>query len=141
MNFVYWGIGLAGVGGVIYIYGKRKLEEYIVKRVLKELDNQIENEDMFKPMHKNSAVIKLVSGGKKHSIYVPYNSRKSTTMLRRRVYLLKGETDNPEKIDISQKPGIPYLICARDLGGFSILVENLDGEVVKTYNEDEIPSF
>ena len=65
MNWVYWGIGLASVTGVIYIYGKKKLEEYIVKRVLKELDNQMEAEDMFKPVHKNSAVIKLVSDGKK----------------------------------------------------------------------------
>ena len=57
-------------------------------------------------------------------------------MLRKKVYLIKGE----EKIELTQKPGIPYLICASDLGGSSIIVEDLDGNVTNTFGENEIPN-
>ena len=123
-----------------YYYGKRRLEEYIVQRVMEDLDRRMkleEEEQLFKPIHSNSAQIKVKHAGKSHAIYVPYNRRKSTSMLRKRVYLIK----EGEKIDISQKPGIPYLVCAKDLGGERIIVENLDGDVVKTYKEDEIPNL
>ena len=123
-----------------YKYGKRRLEEYIVQRVMEDLDRRMkieEEEQLFKPIHSNSAQIKVKHGGKTHSVYVPYNRKKSTSMLRKRVYLIK----DGEKLNISQKPGIPYLICADDLGGESIIIENLDGDIVRTYKKDEVPNF
>lgn len=137
----YWIASLISIPIIYqtYRYGKRKLEEYIVRRVMEDLDRRMKREDeeeMFKPIHSNSAQIKVTHGGKSHKIYLPYNRRKSTSMLRKRVYLIK----NGEKLDISQKPGIPYLICAEDLGGESIVIENLDGDVVHTYSKDEVPN-
>ena len=121
-----------------YYYGKKELYRYVMKKVNEELDNRMENEEeLFKPMHKNSALIKVTHAGKSHSIYVPYDRRKSTTMLTKKVYLIKNE----EKIDISQKPGIPYLVSASQLGGTSIIIEDLYGEIVKTYSENEVPIF
>lgn len=122
-----------------YYYSKRKIEEYILKRVLNELNirmKQEEDNEHFKPIHSNSAVIKVNSGGKSHSVYVPYNRKKSTAMLKNRVYLIKGD----EKINISQKPGIPYIVCAEDLGGEFIIIENLDGDVIYKYEKNEIPN-
>ena len=135
--------GLSLVGCLIlykgYYYGRSKIEEYVVKRVMEELDKRMkeeEEQEHFKPVHLNSAVIKVNSGGKSHSVYVPYDRKKSTPMLRKKVYLIKGE----EKIDISQKPGIPYIVSAQDLGGESIIVENLDGQVVFKFEKDQIPN-
>lgn len=142
MNYLPWGILVVSVAAIYkgYYYGKRKLEGYIVKRVMDDLDRRMkqeEEEELFKPIHSNSAQIKVKTGGKTHSIYVPYNRRKSTSMLRKRVYLIKDS----EKVDISQKPGIPYLVCAGDLGGESIIIENLDGDIVREYSEEQIPNF
>lgn len=130
----YLGVGVVSIG-LVYSYGKRKVTEYIMGQVLNELNARMEGEEQFRPVHSNSAVIKVTSGGKTHSIYVPCDKKKSTLMLRRKVYLIK----DGEKIDISQKPGVPYLVCAKDLGGEKIIVENLEGEVTQQFTEDQIP--
>ena len=143
MNY-FWIIG--SITGLIcvykgYHYGKYKLYEYVVQKVNEKLDEKLkqeESEELFKPLHKNSsAVIKVKHGGKTNSIYVPYDRRKSTYMLGKKVFLIKDE----EKIDISQKPGIPYLICASELGGENIIVEDLSGNFIKSYLKDEIPRY
>jgi len=140
-NILYVSIS-AGILGLIgyygYDYGKNKFYKYVMGKVNEELDRRMEKEEeLFKPVHKNSAVIMVNQAGKTHSVYVPYDRRKSTSMLRKKVFLIKED----EKIDISQKPGVPYLITAKQLGGSEIIVENLEGEVVKRYSEDEVPNY
>ena len=142
-NWVYY--GFAGIGGIVGVYYgyytvKNIFVGYVMTKVNEELNKRMEKEEeesSFKPMHTNSAILKINHGGKSHSVYVPYNRKKSVAMMRKRVFLIKGE----EKIEITQKPGIPYIICAKDLGGESIVIEDLEGNIVKDYKEDEIPSF
>lgn len=122
-----------------YNYAKKYLQEYILKRVMEELDRRLkeeEDQEHFKPIHKNSVVVKVKHAGNTHPVFLPYNRRKSTAMLRKKVFLIKED----QKIDISQKPGIPYLVSAEDLGGEKIIVENLDGEIVHSYSGKEIPN-
>ena len=122
-----------------FYIGKNIVMSYIGKRVKEELDKRMENEEneeSFKPYHTNSAILKIKTGGKNHSVYVPFNRKISTPMLRKKVFLIKDGS----RIEISQKPGIPYLICANDLGGQSIEVENMDGDVIHVYSENDIPS-
>ncbi len=57
-------------------------------------------------------------------------------MIKANVFLLKGD----EKIELNQKPGIPYLVSAKDLGGEMIVVENKEGHVLHVYKDDEIPN-
>ena len=141
-----WGYyGLAGVGGLVgtyygYYVIKNIFVGYVMSKVNEELNKRMEQEEeesSFKPMHTNSAILKINNGGKSHSVYVPYNRKKSIAMMRKRVFLIKGE----EKIEITQKPGIPYIICAKDLGGESIVIEDLECNIVREYKENEIPSF
>jgi len=109
-------------------------------KVNEELDRRMEadkEQELFKPVHKNSAVIMVNQAGKTHSVYIPYDRKKSSSMLRKKVFLIKEN----EKIDISQKPGVPYLITAKQLGGQKIVVEDLTGEIIKTYTEDEVPNY
>jgi len=133
-------LGVVGLTSVSlytgYHYGKIALYKYVMRKVNEELDRRMETEEeLFKPVHKNSALIKVTHAGKSHDVYVPYDRRKSTSMLRKKVYLIK----EGQKIDISQKPGIPYLVNAGQLGGTEIIIEDLSGEVVKRFSEDEIP--
>ena len=122
-----------------YYYSKRKVYEYIMEKVKEELDSRMKEEDeMFKPFQKNSsAILKFSQGGKTHSIYVPYDRRKSSTMLRKKFFLIK----DGEKIEINQKPGIPYLVSAGTLGGEKIIVEDSEGNTVKIFGKEEIPNF
>jgi hypothetical protein len=145
MNYLGYGIlgiSVLYIGKAIYNRGKNYLYSYIFEQVKKELDerlnsknskNQIEKDDMCKPFHNNSMKIQIDSD----SIYVPYNEEKIYKMRIRKVYLIK----NGEKIDISQKPGIPYLVSASSLGGEQIVVEDLSGDVIHTFSKDEIPHF
>ena len=140
-NIILW-LGTAAVLGTTVYYGyhyaKKQFYSYVMKKVTEELDKRMEIEEQhFKPIHSDSALIKVTHAGKSHSVYVPYDRKKSTSMLRKKVYLIK----NGEKTDISQKPGIPYLVSAKQMGGKSIIVEDMSGEIIKTYSEDEIPNY
>jgi len=141
MNYANW-LGISFFSFLIsykgYYYCKKKINEYIMEKVNEELNKKMENEEeVFKLFHKNSsAVLKITQGGKTHPIYLPYDRRKSTSMLRKKVFLIKGE----EKKEISQKPGIPYLVSANMLGGDSINIEDFDGNIIHTYSGEEIPN-
>lgn len=142
MNYLIWTSGTIVTGACLYQgykYGKRYFESYVMKKVMEELDRRLkeeENEEMFKPMHKNSAMLKIRHGGKSHSIYVPYDRKKSTRMLRKKVFLIR----DGKRVNITQKPGIKYLVSAKDLGGELIIIEDLDGNVVHEYKGEEIPN-
>ena len=141
MDYFYLSLPIAGwMGYMGYRYAERRFYEYVMSRVKDELDKRMRKEDeeeMFRPSDK-SAVIRVSSGGKSHSIFVPYDRSKSSSMLRKKVFLLKM---SGEKIDITQKPGVPYLVSAEHLNGTSIVVENLSGDVVRTFDCTEIPSY
>ena len=135
--------GLTAVAGITlisltYYYGKRKLYSYVMDKVKEELDKRMEDEkEFFQTFSKKTSRVKIKHAGKVHSIFVPYDRSKSTSLLRKKVFLLKDE----HKIDISQKPGIPYLVSAEDMGGQQIVVEDFSGEVMKRYNGNEIPGY
>ena len=139
MNWITITGGIIGSSILLYktyYYGKQKFQKYIMEKVLEELNNRMEIEtEMFKPHSSNSAVINITSGGKNHHVYVPYHIKKATSMLRKRFYLMK----NGEKIELKQKPGIPYLVSANHLEGQSIIVEDLEGNIIQTFSESEIP--
>jgi len=110
-------------------------------KVAEELDRRMKKEDeeeLFKPNSKSkSAIIKITHGGKSHDIFVPYDRNKSTSMLRKKVFLIR----DGKKIEMIQKPGIPYMICAEQMGGDEIVIEDLSGNTIRTYKETEIPGY
>ena len=143
MDYFYLSLPVIGfIGYKTYVYSERKFYEYVMSRVKDELDKRMKKEDeeeMFRIHHSDkSATIRVSSGGKSHSIYVPYDRSKSTSMLRKKVFLIQS---NGQKIDITQKPGVPYLVSADHMNGTQIIVENLSGETVKSFCEAEIPGY
>jgi hypothetical protein len=139
--FYYLSIPIAGyIGYLSYGWGKRRFYEYVMSKVNEELDRRLKKEDaeeLFKPQATKSAIIKVSHGGKTHDVYVPYDRSKSTSMLRKKVFLLKED----KKIELSQKPGIPYLVSAEQMGGSFIIIEDLSGNIVRTFTESEIPGY
>jgi len=141
MNYYFW-TGIFSISAFSlyhgYCYAKTKLYDHIIEKVNEKLKNDLDEEDLFKPLQKtSSAMINVKHNGKTRSVYIPYNRRKSTSRLRKKVFLIKD--DNRE--EITQKPGVPYVVCAKDLGGQSIVVEDLEGNFLKCYLEDEIPNY
>ncbi len=126
---------------VTYVYGKAAFYNYVMGKVNEELDRRLkkeENDEAFRPAEKSkSALIKVNHGGKSHDIYVPYDRSKSSSMLRKRVFLIR----NGEKVDLTQKPGIPYLVSAEHLGGTAIIIEDLSGDVIRTFDLDQVPGY
>lgn len=146
MNNIYFYLSLLGISftGITiykgYHYGKRRLQEYVMSKVLEELNQRMEKQEqdeMFKVMHTHSAVVKVTSAGKTHSIYLPYSRKRIIPMLKKRVYLIK----EGEKIELNQKPGIPYLVSASNLGGSSIIVEDIDSNSEIIFSANEIPNI
>ena len=82
-----------------------------------------------------SAFIVYSRCGKDYMINVPYKRELVTQMSKCKVFLSK----NNEMINITQQPGIPYLVSAKMLGGDKIIMNC--GETVKEFLNDEIPSF
>jgi hypothetical protein len=146
LNYALISTCLVGVGCISYwgyTWGKNKFRSYLMSRVKDELDRRMKEEDekqVFKPLRKTkSAMISFDHGGKQHKAFVPYNRRKASTMIGKTVYLIKDENGDEVRENITQKPGIPYIVSAQDLGGKSIEVVDNEGQVLHRYIDDQIP--
>jgi len=129
-------IGLLIISSIVYSY------KFKIKRTLFFYAGQIYKHCQNKPVtikfneNRKSACIEYIrEGGSKYKIYVPYNQHLRSKMNGYTVYLLK----NTQLIDITQQPGIPYLVTADMLGGQSIIIKKYDE--TKTFDLHEIPQF
>lgn len=77
--------------------------------------------------------------GKSYTFFVPYNRKYTAPMLPFIVHLLNEQGDIIR--DITQQPGIPYLVTALHLGGASIKITNGENGMTHTYAKDIIPSY
>jgi hypothetical protein len=131
-------IGLGCVGYFTYSFAKNKISQYVAEQVIKKV-NEISNSEevKFKQFQKHpSAIVIFDHGGKSHNLCIPFDQSKAKHMRRRDVYLIRGT----EKIEITHKPGVPYLISAKDMGGDKIVVEK-DGIILKEYIVSELPKY
>lgn len=109
--------------------------ENVVKLISQYFKPNSETKSEFKINSNNtSATITFEYYGKSYQIHVPYDKNLIRKMTGSKVILI-DESGN--KIDITQKPGIPYLVTPKQLGGTSIHIEK--GENIKEINSDDIP--
>lgn len=146
MNYYLYfgGFIIGGVGCYYgYFYIKNKFNQLIANKIISKLDeNMNKQESNFIPLRKTqSALISFESGGKQHKICVPYDRTKARHMLRKKVFLVCIKSDETQdKIEITHKTGVPYLLSAEMMGGESIIVMK-DEAIIKTYDKHEIPNF
>jgi len=125
-----------------YQYVKSYLNNYIIDRVMKELNKKQEDDGiLFKQLERTkSAVICYKHGGKDHKVCVPYDRSKSRPMLRKKVFLVRNDDNEEKLLEITHKPGVPYLLSATEMGGSKIIVIK-DSKIVKEYKKEDIPNF
>lgn len=130
------------ITSTIYIFRHKILKSltpylvsYIVSYTIKSSCNS-KTERTFTVNGKH-AIIKFMYFGSQCKIYVPYDRKLVSKMSSSKIYL---EKENGEKITLSQKPGIPFLVTPSQLGGNKITIHKNSGEVF-TFIEDQIPTF
>lgn len=121
----------------IYFY-QQKIKYFLISILIHwigEMDSQQNQNSSFK-IHPNgkSATIKFKHLGKYYQVHVPYNKKLIRKMAGSQVQLIKKDD---EPIDITQKPGIPYLVSAEHFDGKHIIWKKFD----QTYHfkSDSIP--
>jgi len=130
--------GLGVISYYTYSYMKYKIGQYVADQVVKKI-NEISNSEeiKFKQFQGHpSAIVIFDHGGKSYNLCIPFDQAKAKHMRRRNVYLIK----DGEKIEITHKPGVPYLITAKEMGGEKIIVVK-DGIILKGYSSDEVPKY
>ncbi len=130
--------GIGFISYYTYYCVKYKIRQYVADQVVKKV-NEISNSEevKFKQFQGHpSALVIFDYGGKSYNLCVPFDQAKAIHMRRRNAYLVKGE----ERIEITHKPGIPYMISAKEMGGEKIIVDK-DGIVLKEYGADDVPKY
>jgi hypothetical protein len=85
-----------------------------------------------------SATIIYQRMNQQYIMLVPYNRRYVIDMSQFKVELLR--VDN-EPVNITQQPGIPYLVSSSSLGGYAIRITNEETGVFKEYLGSAIPLY
>ena len=86
----------------------------------------------------NSAMIEYEYFGQKYKLAIPYNRKKLINMANYKAELFF--TDKTQ-INITQQPGIPYILNASDLGGQYIKISNMENGLSIIYDNKHIPMY
>ena len=123
-NFILYTI--AGAGITYYTYKMYNKYTHMMDKI-----NQIKivNKKNDIIIHNKYIEIKYTYMNENYTLRVPYDKTKIATMVNYNVFSNKGN----EMFDITQQPGIPYLVSANDLDVDGISVFNLDTENIDTY--------
>lgn len=125
-------LALLGGIGVWAIKDKIKLLHISLKHLLNS-----KNDDIFIDKENGSALINYNFKGLRKRIIVPYKQNLFRKMNQSDVFLVKDD----KTIEITQQPGIPYLINAKMLGGTKLLVKNKINDIENQYEENEFINF
>lgn len=85
-----------------------------------------------------SATLAYCYNGASHTICVPFSRRRSLAMSDLQVILVRNDKST---VNITQQPGIPYLVSADELGGVKINVTNIDSGATFSYEHNLVPLY
>jgi hypothetical protein len=76
--------------------------------------------------------------GKRYPVFIPFNRSFVASMVEFKADLMR---DHHEPLDITQQPGLPYLVSAHSLGGHSIRITNNSSGKMFEYKGNTIPGY
>lgn len=121
-----WKLALAaiGVGAGVYVSRRWLFQKYLKFR---ETVDVITNTE--------SCTLKFVHRGQPVQLHVPYNRRRRNRdcQTQVRLILVTGET-----VDITQMPGIPYLVTPGQLGGIRAEITDDSGDIIPVEMDEMI---
>lgn len=114
-----------------------KLFYAVYKRDLANLTND-RNRFVVNSDTKACAKILYTYNGIERNLYVPYESSKVAEMSQ---YIVQLYYANGTTLDITQQPGVPYLVTAALLGGKEIRATEVNSEIVTVYEGNTTPLY
>lgn len=140
ISFIPWKYFIPFISIIISILGyyRAKIKSYFASLILKAMISiMFQKEDDAKESNltidKNLAVINYSHNDKEYTLRFPYDPIAAKTRSKR-VFAI---TENGQEINITQQPGLPYLITCQHLNAVRIEVRGRDQTVLKTYQDDE----
>lgn len=76
--------------------------------------------------------------GKEYLVILPYNKSKLVEMCK---YNFIAVYDNNNQVEITQQPGVPYLVSSEEIECKEIIVRNNDADVKYVYKKDKVPRY
>lgn len=86
-----------------------------------------------------SATILYSRLGRKSIVFLPFNRQYVSKMVSYYAELIRE--GNKPHLNITQQPGIPYLVSAKDLGGLEIRITNQGTGCSTIFGPEEIPGY
>lgn len=114
---------------IYYLYRK-----YNVGVLLKFLNNKKININYIN----NSATIEYEYFGQNYKLSIPYNRKKLINMTNYKAELFFNDK---QPLNITQQPGIPYILNANDLGGEYIKISNMENGLSHNYDNKQVPMY
>jgi hypothetical protein len=115
---------------IYYLYRK-----YNVGVVLKFLNNK---KIIINYINNNSAMIEYEYFGQNYKLSIPYNRKKLINMSD---YKAEFCFNDKPSLNITQQPGIPYILNANDLGGEYIKITNMETGLSHNYDNKKVPMY
>lgn len=116
-------------------YIKPKAMKYATKKIMENLPKQENPAELNINEPRTCGKISYFHQNKKYDLYLPYDKK----LLRKVGYSVFHELDG-KKVEITQEPGLPYLVTPKMLGGGEVKVYK-DEELKITFKEDEHIKF
>lgn len=88
-----------------------------------------------------SATILYSRLGKKAILFIPFNRDYAPKMISFKAELTRDIRDERPSLNITQQPGIPYMVTGRSLGGHFIKITNRENEKTIVFGPDEVPGY
>jgi len=119
---------------IYYLYNKYNSSFNIVKLLTKFMDNK----QVSWSYNKNSALLTYQYLGQDYILSIPYNRKKLVEMTEYKAELFYIDKIS---INITQQPGIPYIVNAKDLSGEYIKITNMGTGVSCDYDKTQCPMY
>jgi hypothetical protein len=98
--------------------------------------------EMFSRNNSKSAQIIYVRAGTKYKLNVPYDTLTSVTRYKKyQLIMIQRKNGQVTRTDITQQPGIPYLVSPIQMGAQKFILQTKDGKQIAEWTKHEIPNL